>query len=442
VSILVQNEGRHFKPSDTGPSIQPPPARRGDQTVDTSTPVVEAFFARQPIFDRRGKALAYELLYRPTPEALAAVGDSEKMAAQVTVDAMLGTNIDAVTDGLLAFINAPREILVGGALESLDPSRVVIEILETVIPDADVIRACERLVKRGHTLALDDWFENDPRQPLVRLSRIIKVDVLERSIPDASALISQFRGHDFRLLAERVETAQVHDACVKSGFEWFQGYFYRKPEIVRQPDLRPEQILIVKAMNLVQDDTIPDHQIGAFFKKDPALAFKLLRMANAAPMGVRSIESIEHAVSIVGRSAIFRWLGLLLIASVGRNGVKRELLHEALVRARQCELLAEPAGIRPSGHLFLVGLFSRIEALLGVPLVTIVNKVVLPKPVGAALTTHDGPYAALLSVTEAYEDSKWEQIPSLAHNANLPVGQIPTAYREALDWALEVTRTL
>jgi c-di-GMP phosphodiesterase len=411
--------------------------------VETRTPIIETFFARQPIFDRQGQPLAYELLYRPTPDAVAASGDPEHMAAQVAVDALLGTNIDAVTEGRLAFINAPREILIGGVFEALDPTRIVIEILETVPADDEVIRACRRLVKRGHTLAMDDWFENDPRKPLLPFAKIIKVDVLERSLADAASLVAPLDGRNLRLLAERVETAEVHRACDALGFEYFQGYYYRRPEIVRQPDLRPEQIVIVKAMNLVQDDAIPDYEIGAFFKRDPSLAYKLVRMANVAPMGVRSIESVEHAVSLVGRAAIFRWLGLLFIASFDRgSGAQRELLHEALVRARQCELLAGPAGIRQAGHLFLVGLFSRIEALLGLPLATIIDKVVLPEPVAAALSRHAGPYAALLSVAEAYEDSKWEEIASLAFDAGVPVSRVPHAYREALEWAIEVTRQL
>jgi EAL and modified HD-GYP domain-containing signal transduction protein len=364
------------------------------------------------------------------------------MAAKVTVDAMLGMNLATVTEGTRAFINVTREMLVGGILESLDPARIVIEVLETIEPDDAVIQACQRLVGCGHTIALDDWFENDPRAVLLPFASIIKVDVLDRSPDAAGRLIAPLRDGRRHLLAERVETAQVHDACVAAGFDWFQGYFYRRPEIMRQPDLRPEQLVIVNAMNLVQDDSVSDQRLGSFFKQDPSLAYKLVRMANAAPMGVRHIESVEHAVSIVGRAAIFRWLGLLLAASVGQDGVKRELLRETLVRARQCELLANPARVRPAGHLFLVGLFSRIETLLGLPVTTIVDKVALPSAVEAALTARAGPYAGVLSVTEAYEDALWEQIEPLAASAGFAAAHVPATYHEALEWALEVGRTI
>jgi EAL and modified HD-GYP domain-containing signal transduction protein len=412
--------------------------------VQEISPVVETFFARQPIFDRGGQAFAYELLYRGTPDAVAALGiHPSQMATQVTVDAMLGTNLAAITDGRPAFLNVSREILLCGVLENLDPSRLVIEIIESIEPDDEVLRACDDLVKHGHKIALDDWFENDPRVPLLPFATIVKIDVLERTVEAAAALGALVRSPKLRLVAERVETAEVHEACLKAGFDWFQGYFYRRPEIVHQPDLRPEQITIVNAMNLVQDDATPDHAIGAYFKRDPALAYKLVRMANVAPLGMRRIESVEQAVSIVGRAAIFRWLGLLLAASFpGTGGIKHELLREALVRARQCELLAYPAGLRHSGHLFLVGLFSRIESLLGVPLATIVDRVILPEPVAAALRNEGGPYAPVLSVTEAYEECQWDRIPQLADSAGFPATQVPVSYREAVEWALQIARTI
>ncbi len=124
---------------------------------------MDAFFARQPIFDLTGQPVAYELLYRANPEATVATGDVGMMSAQVVCDAVLGMDMAVVTDGRPAFLNANRDVLVDGPLETLDPSLVVIEVLEHVEPDDEVIEACERLTDAGHTIALDDFTENDPR---------------------------------------------------------------------------------------------------------------------------------------------------------------------------------------------------------------------------------------------------------------------------------------
>jgi EAL and modified HD-GYP domain-containing signal transduction protein len=166
-------------------------------------------------------------------------------------------------------------------------------------------------------------------------------------------------------------------------------------------------------------------------------------MANVAPMGLRTIESVEHAVAIVGRSAIFRWLGLLLLTSFDRStGIQQELLREALVRARLCELLADAAGMRPAGPLFLVGLFSRIEALLGVPAASLVDQVNVPMPVRDALLDRSGPYAPILFLAEDYEDGRWSEVVMRARSAGLDAARIPTVFRASLDWAASVGRQL
>jgi EAL and modified HD-GYP domain-containing signal transduction protein len=277
-------------------------------------------------------------------------------------------------------VNATAELIESGVFESVDPSRIVIEILETVEPTQELIQACERLTRRGHTIALDDWFEDDPRAPLLDSAAWVKIDVLDRGPDAAAALARPMLRLGKKLVAERVENRESHDACAAAGFGWFQGYFYRRPELVQRPDVSPAQLTIIEAMNLVRDESVSAHRIAEHFKHDPTLAYKVVRMANVAPVGIRTIDSVEHAVAIVGLAAIFRWLSLMLAASIERaTDAKREVLREALVRARLCEIIAE-SGVGHSGHLFLVGLFSRIESLLEIPLGTILDRVAFPAP--------------------------------------------------------------
>ena len=407
---------------------------------------MDAFFARQPIFDLAGTPVAYELLYRANPDAMVATGDVAMMSAQVLCDAVLGMDLAVVTDSRPAFLNADREALVGGPLDLLDPSKVVIEILETVSPDDDVIEACERLTEAGHTIALDDFTEDDPRIVLAPWASIVKVDVLDRTIPAAIELVKPFRdqgGRHVRLLAERVETKEVHDTCAAAGFELFQGYFYRRPELVHEKDLRPGQIQLIQTMNLVRDDTVSDTRLGDHLKADPTMAWKVVRMANVTALGSRPIESVRHAAAIVGREALFRWLSLMLAASYGRDtGFSRELLREALVRARMCESMADAAGLRPLGHFFLVGLFSKLDALLGVPLDTILGRVALPDAITEALIQRRGAYAPLLSLVETWESADWDAVSDMAAAAAVPPRKLLAIYTQSLEWALDVSRHL
>jgi len=411
--------------------------------VDPKPVEVDTFFARQPIFDQSKNAIAYELLYRAAPDAQQAMGDPGVMSAHVAVSAMLGMDMRTVTEGRPAFLNVTRDLLVGGIPENIDPKQIVLEVLETIEPDAQVVEACRQHTARGFTLALDDYTDNDARAALLPFAGIVKLDVLDRSMAQILEMVRPLREWPVRLVAERVETEERHKACLEAGFEWFQGFFYRKPELMRARDLRPEQLRLIEAMQLVQDPETPDTRLGTWFKGDPTLAYKVLRMANAASLGARNIESVQHAISIVGRSALFRWLGLLLAASFnGGGGTRLELLREALVRARTCELLASSTGPRQSGHLFIVGLFSRIEALLGVPSSTLADRIGFPPPVMQALVDGAGPYAPILRVVEACEDFQWDSMLALSSSAGLRPAAIPAAYTQALEWAQTVGRGL
>ncbi len=196
-------------------------------------------------------------------------------------------------------------------------------------------------------------------------------------------------------------------------------------------------------MNLVRDDTVFDTRLGDHLKADPTLAWKVVRMANVTALGSRQIESVRHAASIVGREALFRWLSLMLAASFGRDtGFSRELLREALIRARMCETMADAAGLRPLGHFFLVGLFSKLDALLGVPLETILSRVALPDAITEALLEQRGAYAPLLNLVETWESANWDAVSATAAVAAVPPNKLLEIYTHSLEWALDVSRHL
>jgi EAL and modified HD-GYP domain-containing signal transduction protein len=269
----------------------------------------------------------------------------------------------------------------------------------------------------------------------------VKVDVLGRDRTDVLASVAPIAGRPgIRLLAERVETRDAYSMWADAGFELFQGYFHRRPELVQRRDLRPEQLQVIEAMNLIQDAATSDQQVAGHIRRNPTLAYKVVRMANVAMLGGRRIESVQHAIALVGRGALLRWLALMLAASWGReNGTSRALLREALLRARMCELLAEGTE-RPSGHLFLIGLFSRIDALLGVPMEELLRHVALPDPATAALLRRAGPYAPVLTLVEAWEEGRWSDVDCRAPEA--PCVRLPAAWGEAVGWADAVSREI
>jgi EAL and modified HD-GYP domain-containing signal transduction protein len=95
-----------------------------------------------------------------------------------------------------------------------------------------VIAACRRLKESGYTIALDDFGMNDPREALSDDADIIKVDLRETSATAAAAMVKRYGPWRCRMLAEKVETREEFMAAKKAGFLYFQGYFFRHPEVL------------------------------------------------------------------------------------------------------------------------------------------------------------------------------------------------------------------
>jgi EAL and modified HD-GYP domain-containing signal transduction protein len=396
------------------------------------------FVARQPIFDLASRVSGYELLYRRDSERTMAEGvDSNTMSARVIANTFLGIGIRELTGGVPGFVNFTREPLLDGTHELLDPQEVVIELLESIQCDVDTLRACRALRTAGFTLALDDFVYDPSFHPLLELASIVKVDVLDREESDIQHLVEQLRPFGVRLLAERVETDTVHERCKAMGFELFQGYFYSRPETMSKEDLEPGQMAILQLLNLLRDTETSDASLDEAFRGDPGLCYKLLRIVNSASMGGRGVESIAHAVRLVGRASLHRWLSVILAGSfASKGGTYSELALAALTRARLCELMAERSSrnLAPNA-LFMTGLFSMMDALMRAPMDRVLARVAVADDVRSALLTRTGTQAPALLLAEAYEEGDWSRARELAQPVGVDADRVVPLYFEAIFWA-------
>jgi c-di-GMP phosphodiesterase len=422
-----------------------PPAVAPDRTptaVDAATPtsIRDVFVARQPIFDDHDRLYAYELLYRSGAQQNWANGMSaQQMCTDTVIHALLSIGLAPLTSGTLAFVNMTRDFLVQHLYELFDPKTVVIELLETVEPDEEVVAACRRLVNAGYTLALDDFVNAPGYEPLLKLASIIKLDVLDKEEAELKQAIRELQGHGLRFLAERVETAAVRDMCKRLGFTLFQGYYYSRPQIVSHRELSVEHTSMLRLMNLLDAHDASDTDLEDAFRSDPSLSYKLLRIANSAAFGGRDVQSIGFALRMVGRKVLHQWLSVLLISSVSsESGIAGELVLAALVRARLCELVAQKAGRRADmGPAFLVGLFSLLDALLRMPMASIVARMAIAPDVRDALLTRSGAYAPTLALVEAQERGDWAAVTDAATAVKIDPADVSMMYTDALRWAGE-----
>ncbi len=397
------------------------------------------YVARQPIFEVGRGLYGYELLYRRDISIDHADGDDTHMSADVIANALLGVGFRNISGGRLAFVNFSHGQLLDRSWELFDPETVVIELLERVEFNCETLAACREMVHAGYKIALDDYVADERTRPLIELASIVKVDVLNRPIAELREVADNLRSSGVRLLAERVETATVRDACTDMGYQLFQGYLFSRPETLTKRDVSASHMAVMQLLNLLQNPDTPDSALDAAFQSDVALCYKLLRIVNAAALGGRSITSIPHAVRLVGREMLHRWLAVLLVSSLGRSGdVGHELALTAITRARMCELVtAASVERRHAGSAFIVGLLSLLDVLLEIPMPAILARLELSDDVKGALLERHGPLGSPLQLVEAYEKANWDAAKGLAQESAVPDEMVPALYLDALQWASE-----
>lgn len=414
-------------------------------TPVTDTPLpptaLAVYVARQPIFDVHDRRVAYELLYRDGPLATAAGSRApDSMCNETALHAMLTIGLDRLTSGATAWINITREHLLAGLHRVFDPRDIVVELLESIEGDPEVIDACIRARAEGYTLAVDDYDGRPELEPLLAHASIVKIIVLDRKESELAPIVARLRARGLTVLAECVETTEQRAMCQRIGCTLFQGYVFSRPETFAGRAMSVQQVAIVNILGMLHNERVSDAKLEDAFQSNPTLAHALLRIVNSAAVGMRAVSSIPHAMRIVGRSAMAQWLQVMLAATVAsRSPLAYEAVEQALVRARFCELVTIAKGGGDSAAHFMVGLLSRLDVLLGIPMREVLERLPVTKDVSDALLKGSGPHAALLRLAVAYEKAEWDAVhaQSVSANGAVQFRQLMDAYAGATQWAAE-----
>ena len=277
-----------------------------------------AYLARQPILDRDGKTFAYELLFRDSPSSDTAIIASDLQAtAQVLENILNSIGLTRLVGDCKAFINCSREILLDNLFGLLNPDRFVIEILEDVPVDENLIRAIQRHKSLGFELALDDFIMNDEFisrfEPLFQYVSYVKMDLVDNT-PEAMVKAAQFfKERNIKLLAEKVEDEATYRLCEKAGYDYFQGFFFAKPEIVTGQKIDATSAAILQIIKLLR--TRPSLEVLCDkFDKHPDISANLLQFVNSDVRNKPIIENVKNAIVWVGMKHIQEWLTIMLYA--------------------------------------------------------------------------------------------------------------------------------
>lgn len=392
----------------------------------------DVFVGRQPIFDRALDVVAYELLFRSSDANWADITDGEYATSQVVHDAFMEIGLESLVGSKRAFINLTRDFILQDYTAVFPTDRVVLEVLEDIVVDAELIEAVRALSRQGYTIALDDFVYREQFRPLVEVADIIKVDVLALDRLALRQNVSSLSQYDVKLLAEKVETRDELAYCRELGFDYFQGYFLCEPDIVTGQRSPANRLAVLRLLARLQDVDTTMEQLETIIRQDVSLSFKLLRLVNADPSLPHQIDSIHQALVHLGPKFMTAWGSLIMLADIGDK--PHELMVTAMIRGKMCELLADAQQLPDRERFFTVGLFSVLDAMLDSPMADIVASLPLTEDVARALLTYEGVLGYTLRSVLAYERGHW----ALVRELGLDRWVLGEVYLQALVWASAV----
>jgi EAL and modified HD-GYP domain-containing signal transduction protein len=401
------------------------------------------YVARQPILNLRGHVVAYDLLFRHSPEAVLnparpkgrekAAGRRADMAARTMLDNAVIFGLEWLTNGLSAFVKCTVESLTEDLVLVLDPQATVLAIPAHLALTPKLLDCCRKLRGRGFRLALDDFGWQPELRPLAQLADFIRVDfncfgaeerLYLRSLDCASPA----------MVARKVDTQQDYKNAGSEGFTLFQGGYFCNPILLKKRKVPANRLLHFEIVRLLHHDPIDVRQISQLVHRDASLTFRLLRLVNSPMYAIhQEVRSVEAAIIAVGETTFRRIVSLAVLSEL--NGEEPpELLHMALVRARFCEGTAPNCGL-DSAEQYLLGMLSMVPAMLHLPIEEITPFLPLRGAICEALQGTLNPERSMLTWLECHERGDWETCDVIVQTHALSRDQVMECYSDSVIWA-------
>lgn len=395
---------------------------------------MDVFVARQPIFNTKKEIYAYELLFRTGMSNAFPDVDGNAATTSLLSSSFFTTGIDKISGGKLSFINFTEELMLKKYPEMFPPDKIMIEILEDVQATPEIVSATRYLKEKGFQLALDDFVYDDSFHELLELADIIKIDFLLTPMDEVETMVETLGKYNCKLLAEKIETYEEFEKAKELGFVYFQGYFFSKPEILKNKDISSNQFAILNLLNEVNKEDFDISNIENLMNQDVSTSYKLLNYLNSAFFNrLQPISSIRQAIAFLGARGLRQFISLIAIGQLSSEK-PNELIRTSIIRARFLELLGDKLK-KDGSELFMLGLFSLIDAMLDNTMEKLVEKMPLSDAVSQALVSRSGELFPCLEIIESYESGDWEKFENHMKQFDISLETVVENYLEAVGWA-------
>ncbi len=386
---------------------------------------------RDEMIDPHSRIAGYRFVVKP-------LGNEVPLPAQLTVTALCDDNLHAVAQRRQALISiAPDDWFGADFAQFVGPNTTFFMATPPAAGRERWVQAVSAIKAAGGGVAVDGAALDDcpvASDVLLLDFTAYPLETFEYLVKDA---LARYPGQ--AIVVDGVASWDEQRLCHALGARHALGEFVATPDVQGQRDpLSQSRMVLVEMLNLLRRDGSPE-EIAAVAKRDPGVAVKILEMANSPMSGLSApVASVEKAMLVLGRETLYRWLLLAMFRAGAADSRDETLLELALFRGRFIELMA--AGHRSkteSDELFLVGLLSLVDSLLGLPMSEVVGKMHLPQSVADVLLGNGGPYSRWLMLALAVERGRIEQATELLEAMSLDAERLGECVTAARMWAEE-----
>ena len=404
---------------------------------------MEIFVARQPIFDVENNVIAYELLYRNGLENSYDKSVAGNVATSIVLlNSYLTFGMQNLVEGKTAFVNFDKHLIMSGIVELLDPDRVLIELLETIIPDDRFINRIKDLKEKGYQFAIDDYFEGYKYKEIIEECNIVKVDFMNNTKEQIAALTWTLRSQNKLLLAEKIETKEDFEWAKSIGYEYFQGYYFAKPVVETRKTFSESAMQYIRLMGQLSEPEPDVAKISRIIEIDVSLTYKLLKLVNSKLGLSQEVVSVQHATMLLGLQSFSRWLSLAMVQNIGEGAVNA-LSKYALIRSFMLDRIASCTSYSMfRDELVIIGTLSVVDGILEMDMVQILEQLPLSDGVKGTLLGEETMFSDCYRLVLTYEMGDFAAAEAYANSLGYSYKLLFEHYIEAVQYADEMYEAL
>lgn len=408
--------------------------------------------ARQAIVNKKAHAVGYELLFRDGKDNSFPVGmDPHAATGKLINQTHLNFGLKEITDGKRAFINFSEKCLLEDYPYLMSPKDIIVEVLESVTPSDAVYEKVKSLFHDGYIIALDDFVYSKPWARFLPFVRIIKIDIAQTPLSQVTPLINYLneykrksnRKNKIYLLAERVETKEEFQQAKGMGFDYFQGYFFCRPEMRKYKDVEISQCTLIALYQELCQRELNTNKIAQHFRGDEALTYKLLVFMNSGIFNVsKPISDVKHALSYMGEDNVRKFISLLTTSEMAK-GKPREIFRIGTIRAETCEKAARMVAPDMAQEAFMMGLLSILPSILDRSMESVLSFLKVTDDIKDALLADErncqkskgSMLYVLLKATTSVEQGSWFNTSQYCQRLNVDYDKFCSIYTDSIKFS-------